>query len=63
MPIIIKYNVIRFQVSVNNISLMQILQCKQNFSSIKSCSILIKASFMSNDLSKITSWAEVKNQE
>jgi hypothetical protein len=53
--------IIRFEVSKNDISLMQVLNGKEYFSSIYSCTILTKPSLFSKNPGKVSSLTVIKD--
>lgn len=63
MAIVIQNHVIWLEISVDDISFVQVMQCQQYFSNIQSSSVFSEPSFVGNDLSQITSRTELKNQE
>jgi hypothetical protein len=61
MTIIIKDYIVRFKISINDISLVEVFKGKKDFRNIKSGSLFSKSSFSIYNSSKISAWAEVKN--
>jgi hypothetical protein len=53
--------IIRFEVSKNDISLMQVLNGKEYFSSIYSCTILTEPSLFCEDPGKVSSLTVIKD--
>lgn len=63
MAIVIEDYVIRFEISVDNVSLVKVLESKENFSDVKSGSVLAESSLVYNDFSKIATGTEVEDEE
>ena len=63
MAIVIEDYVIRFEISVDNVSLVKVLESKENFSDVESGSVLAESSLVYNDFSKIATGTEVENEE
>ena len=63
MACIVKDNVIRLQISVNDVSLVEIFKGKQDLCSVKSSSIFVEPSLLSNYFTQVASRAEVQDEK
>ena len=61
MTVSIHDYVVRFEVSKNDISLVQVLYGKENFSSINSCTILTEPSLFSKNSGKVSSLTVIED--
>ena len=63
MACIVKDNVVRLQISVNDVSLVEIFKGKQDLCSVNSSSIFVEPSLLSKYLTQVASWAEVHDEK
>ena len=63
MAILINYNIVRFEISEDDVSPMKIFKSKQHFAQVLPCTFLSQPTLLVEDMAKITSWAEFQDQE
>jgi len=63
MTVVVKNHIIGLEITVDDISLVQVLKGEQDLSDVQLCTLFCKPPLLGNNLSKIATWAEVENQK
>ena len=63
MAFVIKYYIVRFQITIDNVSLVKILKRQQHLAEILSCPVFPETALALQDAAKIAARAEVEDEE
>jgi len=63
VAVVVEHYVVRLQISVDDVSLVEVLEGEEHFSDVKPSSVLSEALLTSDYLTQVTARAEVEDQE